>query len=167
MKNGGLFMASNSYFNRPPFYTFPFKTFLQVIDKLEYLGEESSPYEVSPGTDLCISDTYYSLGFLTYLHSFGRVDKDGDEWFLNPKGEVPPEKPYRFKLISDAVEILHALLEGHKNVAEIQTVVSSLSEKAIDDYLNVLRLLSQKAKFVQRATGWDATFILTELDKMA
>ncbi len=157
-------MASNSYFNRPPFDTFPFKTFLQVLDKMEYLGEESSPYEVSPGTDLCISDTYYSLGFLTYLHSFGRVVKDGDEWFLDPRGESPPEKPYRFKLISDAAEILQALLDGHRTITEIQTVVSSLSEEAIDDCLNVLLLLSQKTKIVQRSTGWDATFILTEWD---
>ncbi len=157
-------MASNSYFNRPPFDTFPFKTFLQVLDKMEYLGEESSPYEVSPGTDLCISDTYYSLGFLTYIHSFGKVVNDGDKWFLDPRGEAPPEKPYRFKLISDAVEILQALLEGHRTIPEIQTVVSSLSEEAIDDCLNVLLLLSQKAKIVQRAKGWDATFIHTEWD---
>lgn len=162
---GGFIMASDSYFNRPPFDTFPFKTFLQVLDKMEYLGEESSPYEVSPGTDLCISDTYYSLGFLTYIHSFGRVVNDGDEWFLDPKGEIPPEKPYRFKLISDAVDVLHALMDGHRTITEIKNVVSSLSEEKIDDYLNVLQLLSQKSRIVQRAKGWDATFVLTEWDQ--
>ena len=155
-------MVSNSYFNHPPFDSFPFKTFIQVVDKMEYLNEESSPYEVSPGTDLCISDTYYSLGFLTYLHAFGRVSNKDGEWILNPRGEKPVEKPYRFKLISDAVEILEALLNGHKTTAEIKKVVPNLTEEMINEYLNVLLLLSQKGKIEQRATGWDATFILTE-----
>lgn len=155
-------MVSNSYFNRPPFDSFPFKTFMNVVDKMEYLNEESSPYEVSPGTDLCISDTYYSLGFLIYLHAFGRVNNEDSEWVLNPRGEIPVEKPYRFKLISDAVEILEALLNGHKTTTEIKCVVPNLTEEMIREYLNVLLLLSQKGKIEQRATGWDSTFILTE-----
>jgi hypothetical protein len=68
-------MQSNDYFSKKPFNTFPFQTFLKVVDKLAYLDDESSPYEVSPGTDLCVSDTYYSLGFLVYLHAFGKVRK--------------------------------------------------------------------------------------------
>ncbi|MFX1286307.1 MAG: hypothetical protein ACFFB5_21920 [Promethearchaeota archaeon] len=155
-------MLSNSYFNHPPFDSFPFKTFAQVIDKMEYLNEESSPYEISPGTDLCISDTYYSLGFLTYLHAFGRVNNKESKWILNPRGEKPTEKPYRFKLISDAAEILEALLNGHKTTGEIKRVIPNLTEEQINEYLNVLLLLAQRGKVVQRATGWDATFLLTE-----
>jgi hypothetical protein len=155
-------MVSNSHFNNPPFDSFPFKTFLQVVDKMEYLDEESSPYEISPGTDLCISDTYYSLGFLTYLHSFGRVLNNNGEWILAPRGEKPTEKPYRFQLISDAAEILEALLNGQKTTSEIKKTVPDLTEEIINGYLNVLMDLSQKGKVEQRATGWDATFILAE-----
>ncbi len=157
-------MVSKTYFHNPPFDGFPFKTFMQVIDKMEYLNEESSPYEISPGTDLCISDTYYSLGFLTYLHAFGRVNNKNGEWILNPKGEKPTEKPYRFKLISDAAEILETLVNGHKTTEEIKKAVPDLTKTMINEYLNVLLLLSQKGKIEQRATGWDATFILTEWD---
>jgi hypothetical protein len=53
-------------------------------------------------------------------------------------------------------------LNGHKTIAEIQKVVPNLTEEMINEYLNVLLLLSQKGKVEQRATGWDATFILTE-----
>ncbi|MFX0205883.1 MAG: hypothetical protein ACFFDT_07830 [Candidatus Hodarchaeota archaeon] len=155
-------MVSNSHFNNPPFDSFPFKTFLQVVDKMEYLNEESSPYEISPGTDLCISDTYYSLGFLTYLHAFGRVLNNNGEWVLDPKGEKPAEKPYRFSLISDAAEILEALLNGQKTTSEIKKTLPDLTETTINEYLNVLMVLSQKGKVEQRATGWDATFILAE-----
>ncbi|MFX0012984.1 MAG: hypothetical protein ACFFB2_04085 [Promethearchaeota archaeon] len=155
-------MALNAHFSNPPFDKFPFKTFLQVIEKMEYLKEESSPYEISPGTDLCISDTYYSLGFLTYLNSFGRVVKDGEEWNLNPRGDVSEEKPYRFTLISNAVEILQALLKGHKTTSEIKKVVPDLSTETINNYLIVLGLISQKGKIEQRSTGWDSTFILSK-----
>ncbi|MFX1516804.1 MAG: hypothetical protein ACFFC6_10865 [Promethearchaeota archaeon] len=155
-------MAYNSHFNNPPFDSFPFKTFLQVVDKMEYLNEESSPYEISPGTDLCISDTFYSLGFLTYLHSFGRVLNHKGEWILNPRGKKPAEKPYRFNLISDAAEILEALLNGQKTTSEIKKAVPDLIETMINEYLNVLMLLSQKGKVEQRATGWDATFFLAK-----
>ncbi|UCE13264.1 MAG: hypothetical protein JSV04_13895 [Candidatus Heimdallarchaeota archaeon] len=162
-------MAVNSYFQHPPFNAFPFKNFLQVIDKMEYLGEneEFSPYEVSPGTDLCISDTYYSLRFLVYLHSFGRVTQDGNKWFITPnsKGEIPTEKPHRYSLIADAVEILQALAKGNKTTDEIKPSVSDLADQTISDYLNVLRLLTQKGKIEQRSSGWDATFVLTEWDK--
>ena len=155
-------MDSNLYFNNPPFDSFPFNTFMQVIDKMEYLNEESSPYEISPGTDLCISDTYYSLGFLTYLHAFGRLNNQNGEWILEPRGEKPPEKPYRFNLISDAAEILEALLNGQKTASEIKKAVLDLTETMINGYLNVLLVLSQKGKIEQRATGWDSTFILAK-----
>ena len=155
-------MSSNSHFNIPPFDSFPFKTFLQVVDKMEYLNEESSPYEISPGTDLCISDTYYSLGFLTYLHAFGRVRNNEGEWILDPRGEKPADKPHRFSLISDAAGILGALLNGQKTTSEIKKTVPDLTETMINEYLNVLMVLSQKGKVEQRATGWDATFILAE-----
>ncbi|MFX0124361.1 MAG: hypothetical protein ACFFAE_12035 [Candidatus Hodarchaeota archaeon] len=155
-------MITKSYFDNPPFDSFPFKTFMQVVDKMEYLNEESSPYEISPGTDLCISDTYYSLGFLTYLHTFGRVSNKEGEWTLNPRGEKPAEKPYRFNLISDAAEILEALLNGHKTPIDIKKSVPDLTEELIDNYLNVLLLLSQKGKIEQRETGWDATYILSD-----
>ncbi|MHA2074264.1 MAG: hypothetical protein ACW97X_06575, partial [Candidatus Hodarchaeales archaeon] len=106
-------MHNHDYFNKEPFNTFPFKTFPQVIDKLEYLNEESSPYEVSPGTDLCVSDTYYSLGFLVYLHAFGKVTKEEDRWKLSYTGKLASKKPYRFTLIEDAVKILFSLQEGN------------------------------------------------------
>ncbi|MHA2247485.1 MAG: hypothetical protein ACXADY_21230 [Candidatus Hodarchaeales archaeon] len=155
-------MVSNSYFNHPPFDSFPFKTFTQVVDKMEYLNEESSPYEISPGTDLCISDTNYSLGFLTYLHTFGRVNNKDGEWILNPRGKMPTKKPHRFKLISDAADILEALLNGHKTTAEIIKAAPDLTEKMINAYLYFLQTLSQKGKIEQRSTGWDSTFILTK-----
>ena len=59
-------------------------------------------------------------------------------------------------------EILEALLNGHKTTVEIKKAVPDLTEEAIDDYLNVLLLLSQKGKIEQRETGWDATYILTK-----
>ncbi|MFW9903536.1 MAG: hypothetical protein ACFFFH_04325 [Candidatus Thorarchaeota archaeon] len=155
-------MVSDSYFNNSPFDSFPFSTFLKVVNKMEYLNEESSPYEISPGTDLCISDTYYSLGFLTYLHAFGRVNNQDGDWILDPRGKKPTEKPYRFSLISDAAEILEALLNGRKNTSEIKKVVPDLTETLIKQYLDFLLLLSQKGKIEQRAPGWDATYILAE-----
>ncbi|MFX0184317.1 MAG: hypothetical protein ACFE95_14635 [Candidatus Hodarchaeota archaeon] len=151
----------NSETNEPPFNTFPFKTFYQIIDKMEYLGEEASPYEVSPGTDLCISDTYYSLGFLNYLHSFGKIQMRDNIWTLDPKGKPLKEKPYRFSLIAEAVEILQVLSNDKKTVSEIHSTVPSLSEKKILNYLYFLSMLSQKGKIEQRSKGWDATFILT------
>ncbi|MFX0050426.1 MAG: hypothetical protein ACFE8U_03945 [Candidatus Hermodarchaeota archaeon] len=151
----------NSEINEPPFNKFPFNTFYQVIDKMEYLGEEASPYEVSPGTDLCISDTYYSLGFLNYLHSFGKVEKRDNIWILNPKGKPLEEKPYRFSLISEAVDILQALSNDQNNVSKIHSSVSDLSEEKILNYLRILSILCQKGKIEQRSKGWDATFILT------
>ncbi|MFX0149163.1 MAG: hypothetical protein ACFFAJ_00125 [Candidatus Hodarchaeota archaeon] len=151
----------NSEINEPPFNKFPFNTFYQVIDKMEYLGEEASPYEVSPGTDLCISDTYYSLGFLNYLHSFGKVEKRDNIWILNPKGKPLEEKPYRFSLISEAVDILQALSNDQNNVSKIHSSLSDLSEEKILNYLRILSILCQKGKIEQRSKGWDATFILT------
>ncbi len=147
---------------RPPFNVFPYRNAPSIIDKLEYLGEESSPYEVSPGTDLCISDTYYSLGFLTYLHSFGRVLNVEDKWLLDPKGEIMPDKPYRFTLIADAVEILKILQRGPSTVREIKKTLENLSEEIIEIYLNILYLLTQKGKVEQISKGWDATFKLIE-----
>lgn len=151
----------NSEINEPPFNIFPFNTFYQIIDKMEYLGEEASPYEVSPGTDLCISDTYYSLGFLNYLHSFGKIQKRDNIWILDPKGEPLKEKPYRFSLIAEAVDILQALSNEQKEVSEIHSTILRLSEKKILNYLHILSMLSQKGKIEQRSKGWDATFILT------
>lgn len=154
-------MESNYLFNEPPFDGFPFLTFSQVIDKMEYLGEESSPYEVSPGTDLCLSDTYYSLGFLSYLHSYGKVTKTNEKWVLNPIGQPIEHKPYRFTLISDAVDILEILKEGPQTSKEISQNLPDHSESRVDKYLNILLLLAMKGKIEQRSKGWDATFILT------
>jgi len=153
-------MQNHAYFNKEPFNTFPFNSFMQVIDKLGYLNEESSPYEVSPGTDLCVSDTYYSLGFLIYLHAFGKVIKDGEKWKLEHKVSIPLKKPYRFTLIENAVNILNSLKEGNATVSEIKNNVINLSLEEISDYLNVLFLLCQMGKVKQHATGWDATFSL-------
>jgi hypothetical protein len=155
-------MQDNTYFKKEPFNTFPFKTFLQVIDKLAYLNDVSSPYEVSPGTDLCISDTYYSLGFLVYLHAFGKVIKDESRWKLKHKGKIPLKKPYRFSLIEDAVKILDTLKDGNETISKIKNSIPDLSEEVISDYLNVLLLLSQPGKIKQHASGWDATFSLVE-----
>ncbi|MFX0087133.1 MAG: hypothetical protein ACFFAU_15900 [Candidatus Hodarchaeota archaeon] len=155
-------MQDNAYFNKEPFNTFPFKTFLQVIDKLAYLNDVSSPYEVSPGTDLCVSDTNYSLGFLVYLHAFGRVIKDEDKWKLEYKGKIPLKKPYRFTLIEDAVKILNALKDGNETISNIKNRIPDLSEEVISDYLNVLLLLSQQGRIKQHTSGWDATFSLID-----
>lgn len=155
-------MANNEFYTSPPFNSFPYNSFLQVIDKMIYLGEESSPYEVSPGTDLCVSDTYYSLGFLTYLHSYGRVIKENGRWILNPKGEIIDKKPYRFKLIAEAVTILQALFEGHSTVEAIHNALEDITEIKIENYLRILSLISQKGKIVRLSKGWDATFILKD-----
>ncbi len=155
-------MANNEFYTSPPFDSFPYNTFLQVIDKMIYLGEESSPYEVSPGTDLCISDTYYSLGFLTYLHSFGRVIQENERWILNPKGEKIDKKPYRFKLITEAVSILQVLYEGHSTVKAICNAVKNIEKTKIENYLRILSLISQRGKIEQLSVGWDATFILKD-----
>ncbi len=157
-------MSNASFFLQPPFSEFPFKTFPQVIDKLEYLGrdEEQTPYEISPGTDLCISDTYYSLGFLTYLHSYGKVVSKNGEWFLGPKGNPDSDKPYRFALISDAALILEQLFEGSKNVQELDKKLSDLSSEEITTYLSILSLITQKGKVTQEAKGWDASYVLKD-----
>ncbi|WP_455142324.1 hypothetical protein [Candidatus Hodarchaeum mangrovi] len=150
------------YKSKSPFNAFPYKHALQIIDKLEYLGEEASPYEISPGTDLCISDTYYTLGFFNYLHAFGKVVKDGEIWNLNPKGEPIPEKPYRYALIEDAVKILNVLHSGPKSLEKIADELPDFSKTEIEEYLNVLAALAQKGKVKQISKGWDATFALTE-----
>ena len=118
--------------NKAPFNTFPYKEALQIIDKMVYLGEEASPYEISPGTNLCISDTYYTLGFFNFLHAYGRVVKgNGDLWKLNPSGEPISQKPYRFSLIEDAVRILESLLDGPKTIDEITAKIPNI-EKIFD-----------------------------------
>ena len=155
-------MQSNDYFSKKPFNTFPFQTFIQVVDKLAYLDEESSPYEVSPGTDLCVSDTYYSLGFLVYLHAFGKVTKEGNKWNLSSTRKIPSKKPYRFTLIEDAVKILSALEDGCNNIEALQTAIPELSADTINNYLNILLLLSQIGIVKQHETGWDATFSLVK-----
>ena len=157
-------MSDASFFLQAPFSEFPFKTFPQVIDKLEYLGrnEEQTPYEISPGTDLCISDTYYSLGFLTYLHSYGKVLSNEGKWFLEPKGKPDPEKPYRFALISNAVLILEELFKGAKSDQELNQKLSDLSVEEINTYLSILTLITQKGKVTQEAKGWDASYILKD-----
>ncbi|MHA1977316.1 MAG: hypothetical protein ACW98F_14225 [Candidatus Hodarchaeales archaeon] len=157
-------MSEASFFSQPPFSEFPFNTFLQVIDKLEYLGrnEEQTPYEISPGTDLCISDTYYSLGFLTHLHSYGKVFLDDGKWVLDPKGNPDPEKPYRFALISDAALILDQLFKGIENVQKLDDQLSDLSSDEITNYLRVFVLITQKGQVTQEAKGWDASYILKD-----
>ncbi len=155
-------MQSNDYFNKKPFNTFPFHTFLQVVDKLAYLDEESSPYEVSPGTELCVSDTYYSLGFLVYLHAFGKVTKKGNKWKLSSTEDFSSKKPYRFSLIEDVVKILIALKDGHNDIEALQTTLPELSADTINNYLNILVLLSQTGLVKQHEEGWDATFSLVK-----
>ena len=146
----------------PPFNTFPYNTFIQIIDKLEYLGEEVTPYEVSPGTDLCLSDTYYSLSFLVYLHSFGHAVKKNDEWHLELKGKSPQKKPYRYKLIAEAIQILEVLSETGKSEEEIIKTVPRIDTTKIPIYLKILAFLGQKGKVEQAKSGWDASFILKE-----
>lgn len=146
----------------PPFNAFPYDTFIQVIDKLEYLGEEVTPYEVSPGTDLCLSDTYYSLSFLAYLHSYGRAVKNNDEWYLELKGKSLEKKPYRYKLIAEAIEILEVLSETGKSEEEIVKAVPRIETTKIPNYLRILTILGQKGKVEQEKSGWDASFILKE-----
>ncbi|MFW9778854.1 MAG: hypothetical protein ACFFE8_08370 [Candidatus Heimdallarchaeota archaeon] len=146
----------------PPFNGFPFSTFMQVIEKLEYLADEVTPYEVSPGTDLCLSDTYYSLSFLAYLHSYGRTIKKNNKWMLDPIGEPRTKKPYRYKLIEDATEILKKLSTTGKLEDEIAEAVSNIDINIVKVYLDFLSLLGSKGKVVQAKTGWDASFILKE-----
>lgn len=155
-------MQNHAYFNKEPFNAFPFNTFMQVIDKLGYLNEESSPYEVSPGTDLCVSDTYYSLGFLVYLHAFGKVTKEEDKWKLSYSSKISSKKPYRFTLIEDALKILISLQDGNNTIEALQTANPEFNTDTITNYLNVLLLLSQTGKVKQHATGWDATFSLVK-----
>ncbi len=157
-------MSDLSFFSQAPFSEFPFKTFPQVLDKLEYLGrdEEQTPYEISPGTDLCISDTYYSLGFLTFLHSYGKVISDDEKWFLEPKGKPETEKPYRFALISDVTLILEELSDGAKSIQELDKKLSDLSVEEITNYLNILKLITLKGKVKQKAKGWDASYVLKD-----
>ena len=154
-------MKSDNVMLHPPFDKFPYQHALSIIDKLEYLGEEASPYEVAPGTDLCTSDTYYTLGFLAFLHAFGKVVSQDDKWFLDPKGEPLSEKPYRFTLIADAVEILQVLMKEPQFPSEIDLLLPELSEQTVNDYLYIFSLLAQKGKVEQLSTGWDATYILT------
>ena len=155
-------MQNHAYFNKEPFNAFPFNTFMQVIDKLGYLNEESSPYEVSPNTDLCVSDTYYSLGFLVYLHAFGKVTKEEDKWKLSYSSKISSKKPYRFTLIEDALKILISLQDGNNTIEALQTANPEFSTDTITNYLNILLLLSQTGKVKQHATGWDATFSLVK-----
>ena len=157
-------MSDNHVFLKSPFNAFPFKSFPQVIDKLEYLGrnEEHSPYEISPGTDLCISDTYYSLGFLNYLHSYGKVVKKENKWLLQPRGKKITEKPYRFATIEDASLILELLSKNPKTVQDIHTATPEISEEKISNYLYILSLITKKGKVEQRAEGWDATYVLID-----
>ena len=157
-------MSESDIFKKSPFNTFPFKSFPQVIDKLEYLGrtEEHSPYEISPGTDLCISDTYYSLGFLNFLHSYGKVVKDENKWLLQPKGEKKTEKPYRFVTISDASLILEELYKSPNTIQGIHKAIPEISEDIISNYLYVLALITNKGKVEQRSEGWDATYVLID-----
>lgn len=148
-------------FEIPPFNAFPFDTFIQVIEKLEYLGEEVTPYEVSPGTALCLSDVYYSLSFLSFLHSYGCAVKKNDEWFLKPKGESLPKKPYRYKLIAEATEILQVLSVVGKLEKEVVETVPKIDPSIVPIYLRILTLLGQKGKVEQTKSGWDASFTLT------
>ena len=156
-------MSDANLFSQPPFNAFPFNTFLQIIDKLEYLGrnEEQTPYEVSPGTDLCISDTYYSLSFLTYLHSFGKVIKtEENTWELKPSLEPLSDKPYRFTLIESVTKVLESLKSGLKTIEEIEAQISDISHDEIESYLKILSLITQRGKVIQQSKGWDATYIL-------
>ena len=157
-------MPNNHIFTQSPFNAFPFNTFTQVIDKLEYLGknEEHSPYEISPGTNLCISDTYYSLGFLTFLHSYGKVIQDNSNWLLNPRGEKITKKPYRFAALSDATLVLESLSKTPITIQEIQKMNPELTEEIINNYLNLLSLITLRGKVEQRAEGWDATYVLID-----
>lgn len=156
-------MSDANLFSQPPFNAFPFNTFLQIIDKLEYLGrnEEQTPYEVSPGTDLCISDTYYSLSFLTYLNSFGKVIKtEENTWELKPSLEPLSDKPYRFTLIESVTKVLESLKSGLKTIEEIEAQISDISHDEIESYLIILSLITQRGKVIQQSKGWDATYIL-------
>lgn len=157
-------MSDSSLFSLKPFNEFPFVSFPTVIDKLEYLGrnEESTPYEISPGINLCISDTYYSLGFLTYLHSFGRVIEDKGKWMLKPKGKPLTEKPYRFALIENAVLFLETLTKGPKSVDELHEKHPEIPKDQITNTLKILDLISQTGKVVQKSLGWDASFVLKD-----
>ncbi len=158
-------MSDANLFLQQPFNAFPFNTFLQIIDKLEYLGkdEEQTPYEVSPGTDLCISDTYYSLSFLTYLHSFGKVIKSKENtWELLFSEKLHPDKPYRFTLIESAAKVLEVLKNGYKTPDEVKTQLPELSATEIELYLKILELITQRGKVVQQSTGWDASYILKD-----
>jgi hypothetical protein len=158
-------MSNTNLFSQPPFNAFPFNTFLQIIDKLEYLGknEEQTPYEVSPGTDLCISDTYYSLSFLTYLHSFGRVIKSDDNtWKLKHTNKAHPDKPYRFTLIECATKVLESLKSGYNTIEEIKAHIPGTTNDEIEFYLEILSLITQQGKVVQQSKGWDASYILKD-----
>ena len=135
-----------------------------MIDKLEYLGrnEEHSPYEISPGTDLCISDAYYSLAFLTYLHSYGKVVEKDSKWVLKPKGLKQTKKPYRFASIANSSLILEELSENPITVQDIHKSTPDFTEEQISNHLHILSLLTQKGKVEQRAEGWDATYVLID-----
>lgn len=157
-------MSNNDIFAESPFNAFPYKTFPQMIDKLEYLGrnEEHSPYEISPGTDLCISDAYYSLGFLTFFHSYGKVVKEGSKWLLKPKEQKQTKKPYRFATIANASLILEKLSKNPITIQDIHKTTPDLTEEQISNYLHILSLITQKGKVEQRAEGWDATYVLID-----
>ncbi|MCK4848307.1 MAG: hypothetical protein KAT16_04720 [Candidatus Heimdallarchaeota archaeon] len=157
-------MSNNHIFLESPFNGFPYKTFPQMIDKLEYLGrnEEHSPYEISPSTDLCISDVYYSLGFLTYLHSYGRVIEEVPKWVLKPKGKKQLKKPHRFATIANSSLILEELSKNPITVQDIHKATPELTEEQISNYLHILSLITQKGKVEQKAEGWDATYVLID-----
>lgn len=149
--------------SKQPLNEFPFTSFPTVIDKLEYLGrnEEQTPYEISPGIDLCLSDTYYSLGFLTYLHAFGRIIEEEGKWMLKPIGKPLPEKPYRFALIDNATLLLEALTRGSKTVDELCEEIPEIPKDQIINYLKILTIITHKGKIIQKSLGWDASFVLS------
>jgi len=147
---------------KDPYNTYPFKTFHQVIDRIEYLEDVVSPFEVSPGTDLCVVDTMYSLDFLTYLHSFGKMIKKENKWFLSPKSKKASKKPYRDNLIKDAAEILESINRGNHNEEEIQKDIDKIAPELVSLYLQRLPSIFIKGKVLKKSEGWDTTYALEE-----
>lgn len=145
---------------KDPYNTYPFKTFHQVIDRIEYLEDVVSPFEVSPGTDLCVVDTMYSLDFLTYLHSFGKLIKKDDKWFLNPKLKKSSKKPYRDNLIQDAVDILESISKSNHLEDEIKKNLDKIDPELVSLYLQRLPSIYVKGKVIKKSEGWDTTYAL-------
>jgi hypothetical protein len=90
------------------------------------------------------------------------LEKYGNKWKLSSTMEIPSKKPYRFTLIEDAVKILTALKDGHNDIEALQATLPELSAETINNYLNVLVLLSQTGLVKQHEMGWDATFSLVK-----